>query len=372
MEYQKHAKLVKPLGGKYGRNELGILGAPCGEIKELVAKLLFELKDKWSTSYIDAEHNASEDESWSALKYGAQAEFIDKISFKRTDRLNDEPDFRHSDLTFINGNHFKADAQIAFVHPKKDLEKKLEKLDNVVLVLLEESVSEIPSFLLAHLEEKKVPVLNISEWKDIIEVIVAWLESRKPILYGLVLTGGKSTRMHQDKAQLMYHGKPQQEHLYELLSTVCDKVYLSCRDDVQAATSPYACISDAFINLGPYGGILSAFMYEPNVAWLVVAVDLPFLTEAAITDLVTNRNISKLATCFIDPKNEFPEPLISIWEPRAYPRMLDFLSKGYSCPRKVLINSDTEVLTKRDVHALTNVNTPEELEVALKEIHVER
>ena len=172
--------------------------------------------------------------------------------------------------------------------------------------------------------------------------------------------------MQADKSQLVYHNNlPQHEYLTNLLGNFCENVFVSVRDESQAAEYDREVITDKFIGLGPYGGILSAFQYKPDSAWLVVAVDLPYLDEATISNLVINRNTSKVATCFIDPKNEFPEPLISIWEPRAYPILLDFLSKGYSCPRKALINSDVNVILERDLKALTNVNTPEELEAAL-------
>lgn len=369
MAHQKHTKLQQPSGGKYGRNELGIMGAPCSEIKKLSSQILDLLSKKWSVSYVDAEHNAPEEEGWSALHHGAKAEFIDKISFKRMDELQGEPDFRNTDLTLINGNHYTAKTQIAFVHPKKDLEKKQEKLKDVALVILDDSIDEIPDYLVAHINNKDVPVYRVSEIETIAQFIEGWLRDRMPKLYGLVLAGGKSTRMNKDKALLDYHGKPQQDHAYELLDNVCDKVFVSSRDDEQSEEVSYTTISDKFIGLGPYGGILSAFMEEPNVAWLVIAVDLPFLDQTTINNLVEHRNPSKLATTFIDPQNEFPEPLISIWEPKAYPRMLDFLSKGYSCPRKVLINSEVELLTDRNVKALTNVNTPEEFDEALEIIN---
>jgi len=54
--------------------------------------------------------------------------------------------------------------------------------------------------------------------------------------------------------------------------------------------------------------------------------------------------------------------LITIWEPKSYPALLSFLAQGYSCPRKVLINSEINLLKAPDPEALTNVNTPEELE----------
>ena len=56
-----------------------------------------------------------------------------------------------------------------------------------------------------------------------------------------------------------------------------------------------------------------------------------------------------------------PEPLITIWEPKSYGMMLALLAQGYSCPRKVLLNSDALSLTVPNPAALTNVNTPEEL-----------
>ena len=71
-----------------------------------------------------------------------------------------------------------------------------------------------------------------------------------------------------------------------------------------------------------------------------------------------------MATAFYDSDNKFPEPLITIWEARAYPILLQFLSQGYSCPRKVLINSDIELLAAPNVSELKNVNYPHERDEA--------
>jgi len=50
-------------------------------------------------------------------------------------------------------------------------------------------------------------------------------------IYGLVLSGGKSTRMGEDKGLISYHGIPQRDHLYQLLNQDCDTTYLSIRED---------------------------------------------------------------------------------------------------------------------------------------------
>jgi molybdenum cofactor guanylyltransferase len=74
----------------------------------------------------------------------------------------------------------------------------------------------------------------------------------------------------------------------------------------------------------------------------------------------------------MDSDSRFPEPLITIWEPRAYPLLLQFLSQGYSCPRKVLINSDVELLQVPDVQAIQNVNYPEQRDAAMQYFNAQK
>ena len=345
MAHQKHVKLTKPTGGKYGRLELGILGAPCSQIKQLVGKIIDELEE-FNIAYLDAEHHTIPSEGFNALAHGATAQLTNKISHYSLDtQFAADHFFNEADLVLINGNHYKAAKQIAWVNPDKSLEKKLDKLTDVKFILLDDS-EDMPSFLEDHLSGQDTPVISSSAIAEIIEYVKEEIITNKPPINGLVLVGGKSTRMQQDKSKLVIRdNKPQFQYLADLLKHQCNEVFVSVRDEEQAAEFDLPAITDKFVGLGPYGGILSAFQENPNTAWLVVAVDLPFLDENAIGKLMEERNPSKAATCFIDRNNEFPEPLITIWEPKAYPVLLNFLSRGYSCPRKALINSDSHVIT---------------------------
>jgi len=121
-------------------------------------------------------------------------------------------------------------------------------------------------------------------------------------------------------------------------------------------------LPDSFLGLGPYGGILSAFQKHPNYAWLVMAVDLPKMDGQGIQELMDARDISKVATAFLNPDSQFPEPLITIWEPKSYPILLQFLAQGFSCPRKVLINSDVRLIKPKHPEKLVNVNSPNDLQ----------
>ena len=185
-------------------------------------------------------------------------------------------------------------------------------------------------------------------------------------LYGLILAGGFSKRMGQDKALLNYHGKPQIEYVYELLNACCVQIFLSKRPD-QKNYKNIPVIDDTveFSKIGPLGGILSAMKAYPQMSWLVMACDLPFVTKETLDYLIQNRHSQKLATAFKSSTDGLPEPLCAIWEGHAYTNILEFLKKNVHCPRKVMINSDTKVLEQKNFHWLDNVNDPKELEGAI-------
>lgn len=188
-----------------------------------------------------------------------------------------------------------------------------------------------------------------------------------PDLNGLVLTGGRSTRMGQDKSLLTYHGQPQRVHLTELLKPYCRTVYWSVNAEQATTLTPAdpPAITDVFDLPGPLNGILSAFHHHPDVAWLVVACDMPLLTEQTIRALVHGRNPAKPATAFYDSDGQFPEPLLSIWEPAMVSVVQDARAAGYYAPRHMLMLADCQLLTVPEVDELLNVNDPAALD-ALK------
>jgi molybdopterin-guanine dinucleotide biosynthesis protein A len=185
---------------------------------------------------------------------------------------------------------------------------------------------------------------------------------------GLVLAGGKSSRLGLDKSAIMWHGKEQQYYVADMLKQFCDEVFISRRAEQEIKEkAAYKIIIDTYTAIGPYGAILSAFQFKPDVAWLVVACDLPLLDENTLAYLVANRNLNVMATTFQSPHDGLPEPLITIWEPKSFNVLLSFLSNGYTCPRKALLHSnDAFILQPPDKDTLMNVNTPDDFAKAEK------
>ncbi len=376
--HQKHTFLTKPQIGSFHRNEWAVLGTSCRQIKKLAHAITGILSAGLNVAYVDADHKSADEEAesgrdlHSSLGHGGTMEFTDKITYSRVDtdkKSNDfqlKPQFSSQDLVLVNGNHFKAQNQIVVLDPKKNLEKRIDQLTNVVLILTTEECRELPGLLKNSLSEvSEVPKLSINDYKGITSFLKSHIEINQPTLKGLVLAGGRSVRMGKDKGRINYYGKDQRIYMWDLLNEICEASYISIRPEQLSELSGYPTILDTFTGLGPFGAILSAFRQDPNAAWMVVACDQPLLDVETLLHLKSQRNISKMATTYHNPETDFPEPLITIWEPRAYSGLLNFLSLGYSCPRKALVNSDCEILTAPNQVALKNANTPEEYEQLL-------
>lgn len=187
-----------------------------------------------------------------------------------------------------------------------------------------------------------------------------------PALFGLVLAGGASTRMRTDKAALQYHGQPQLRWAFELASKFCAASFVSVRPDQRddATRAAFPQIVDRQPGIGPIAGISAALQEHPKAAWLVLACDLPFLTERTLQQLIANRDPQKIATTYRSAHDGLPEPLCAIWEPAAREPMLAYIASGKHCPRKFLINSDIAPLDLPERQALDNVNTAEEFGLA--------
>jgi molybdopterin-guanine dinucleotide biosynthesis protein A len=177
---------------------------------------------------------------------------------------------------------------------------------------------------------------------------------------GLILTGGHSRRMGADKSLLIYHGKPQREHLFELLNKFCHEVFTSCREDQDVPPHLHP-LSDAFQIDGPMNGILSAFAYKPDSSWLIVAVDMPYVTANTLELLLGSRDANTMATCFYNPETQLPEPLLTLWEPAAYPLLLEFTHSGKKSPREFLSTHPISMIDPPDGKVLLNFNYPHSL-----------
>jgi molybdopterin-guanine dinucleotide biosynthesis protein A len=185
--------------------------------------------------------------------------------------------------------------------------------------------------------------------------------SERPV-YGLLLAGGRSRRMGQDKALLQHGGKRQLDYLFDMLAAQTTKTFVSARADQadDPVRNRYPQIVDRHGNIGPVDGILSALDEYPGADWLVVACDLPNLDADTLLHLRDNAAAGPF-TAYRSNYDGLPEPLCALYREGAASIIRQFVADGIVCPRKILIRSNAVLLDLQDASALDNINTPDEL-----------
>jgi len=139
-------------------------------------------------------------------------------------------------------------------------------------------------------------------------------------LAGLVLAGGKSTRLGMDKVGLPFSGETLLSRTVGLARERCRDVYVSGRDP---AGLEFDCpwIADEVAGIGPMGGILTG-LRQIGRPLLVLACDMPLLDGAVLSCLVKERAArpqNAVMTTFRQIETGFIESLVAIYEPEAAP-----------------------------------------------------
>ena len=145
-------------------------------------------------------------------------------------------------------------------------------------------------------------------------------------LVGIVLMGGKSSRMGTDKSQLTLNGQSLAHLAYSKLQGYVDEVYYSISNQQQNLGLQNT-ILDQHEMEGPLSGIISA-LNAVKRSIVVLGVDMPLVTESSIAHLIKQRNWDLLTTTYYNEQDNIWEPMLSIWEYEALPCLVDYFEAG--------------------------------------------
>ncbi len=180
------------------------------------------------------------------------------------------------------------------------------------------------------------------------------------VVNSVILAGGASLRMGVDKALLSYHGEPELTRLCRLLGPLTLEVCIAAREGQLPKEALGGCrlLPDTDEDVGPLEGLLSAFAWRDQCAWLAVAVDMPNITTRTLSRLLARRDSRACATAYRNPSNGLPEPVLAIYEPSILPYLLEAKrTRRYS----LMLLKDVPVrLVDAEAPAeLANVNDPD-------------
>ncbi len=106
---------------------------------------------------------------------------------------------------------------------------------------------------------------------------------------GIILAGGKSSRMGTEKGLLKLGHKHMIQYAIDVLSECCDEVIISSNSDAYDFLG-LKVIKDISPNSGPMGGIYSGLMSSTTDLNIVLSCDMPYIPKELIRYLVSLHN----------------------------------------------------------------------------------
>jgi molybdenum cofactor guanylyltransferase len=192
---------------------------------------------------------------------------------------------------------------------------------------------------------------------------------------GIVLCGGKSTRMGRPKAWLPFAGELMLPRVVRLLSEVVQPIVVVAAPDQDVPPLPpeFQIVRDEEKGRGPLQGLLAgltALRAKADAAYLS-SCDVPFLRPAFVRRLI--ELLGDHAIC-VPRVGDFHHPLAAIYRLNGAETVARLLSEDRLRPFFLFEAVPTRVVEESELaevdptfQSLRNLNTPEEYEAAVRE-----
>ncbi|MBV9617669.1 MAG: molybdenum cofactor guanylyltransferase [Verrucomicrobia bacterium] len=185
---------------------------------------------------------------------------------------------------------------------------------------------------------------------------------------GVLLAGGKSSRMGHDKATIMFRGQWLWKIQIELLRRLeLNKIFVSARSDPPWRPANVEFVPDKQPSRGPLSGIAATFSRTKSDHLLTLAIDLPFITEAYLRSLCMRIGAGRGVIPMIKDR---AEPLVAIYPRDAETEFASALSGNDFSLQPIARNliargklQPIEVSTEEGAF-FRNLNEPQDLDAA--------
>ena len=182
---------------------------------------------------------------------------------------------------------------------------------------------------------------------------------------GVILAGGKSTRMGKDKALLPFGDAPTLTHyLYERLSPLFSHLYVSAKRDKFGGAFPMIYDRDA-TTYSPLNALVTILETLPFERIFIVSVDTP-LIDRSIIDRLYEHDASDYEALVASLQGK-RQPLCAVYQRTALPKMREQLQADRHTLRALLdrlVVCDVH-FDDHDIDRFANLNRPEEYDRAL-------
>ncbi len=188
---------------------------------------------------------------------------------------------------------------------------------------------------------------------------------RKTSMTGIVLCGGKSSRMGTNKAFLEVEGGRLIDRVLRVLGRHFEEVIMVTRTPVDYQDMDAVIVTDMIPDAGVLGGIYTGLFFSSAENAFVAACDMPFLDDRFIDHMI--RRV-KNYDIVVPMTREGFQPLHAIYSRRCLPEMLRMIERATLKVSELFNRRRTLVIREDEINSFTtagnlflNINTPDDL-----------
>lgn len=189
----------------------------------------------------------------------------------------------------------------------------------------------------------------------------------------VVLAGGRSRRLGRNKALELVGGVPLIARVTSAIEPISSETVVVVAEEEQASVLPLPTqarvVRDLYPNSGSLGGILTGLTAASRAWALVVACDMPFLSQALLADMASARSSYDAVVPLLDGR---PEPIHALYSKDCIGPIRKNVDAGELKISAFFEMVRVKYLPQLKVEALDpglwsffNVNTPADLEIAM-------
>jgi molybdopterin-guanine dinucleotide biosynthesis protein A len=174
----------------------------------------------------------------------------------------------------------------------------------------------------------------------------------------IVLGGGKSSRMGQDKSLLPINGKPLIQHIIDQLEGHFDEIIIGANDSQKFSFSNRKVVPDLEKDKGPLMGIYSCLKESNNDVNFITACDIPEMNIKLIKNMI---NLSENFDIVMpQTDNDKHEPLYAVYRKSVIPNAEKILGSDGRRIIELLNNSRVRFINFQDQAWYQNLNVKDE------------
>jgi len=185
---------------------------------------------------------------------------------------------------------------------------------------------------------------------------------------GIILAGGRSSRMGRDKSTLPWETSDLLNVIIEKLGTVCDDLIVVSNVPRDIKRKEVRVVADIFSQMGPLGGIHAGLCHARHQYAFVTGCDMPYLVPDAVRYLLEEVQGWDIA---IPSQGEYYEPLFSCYSKSCLPNIELLLNKSVRRIAEILklmrykaIDWENFRRFDPELKLFTNINTEEDYKQA--------